>query len=320
MVDIHLHFDGSISPACARRLEELGGVDLSLSDEELHERLSVHEGCRDLNEYLTRFDFPLSLLQSESQLAEAAYLLLEELEALGLAYAELRFAPQYQVLEGLTQRQAVEAVLAGLSRSSFDAQVILCCMRAEDNEAENIETIELAAEYLGRGVCAVDLAGAEALFPTRDFADLFVRAERLGVPYTIHAGEAAGPESIREALAMGTRRIGHGVRAVEDPALLAQLAREGICCELCPTSNLNTGVFPSYRDFPLPAFLEAGVPVAICSDNMSVSGTDAMREREIMRETFSLDAATMRELSLNAARAAFLPEDARERLVARICA
>ena len=311
IADIHLHLDGSISMQAARSLVECVGGSFDLTDEELYERLHVREGCHDLNEYLDKFDFTCGLLQTQTQLALSARLLLEELDALGVAYAELRFAPQRQTWRGLTQREAVEAVIAGMQDAPIACGLVLCCMRGDDNARDNDETVELAGEYLGQGVCALDLAGAEALFPTASFAPLFARASKLGIPYTVHAGEADGPESVRAALAMGAKRIGHGVRAAEDPALLAQLANEKVTCELCPTSNLNTSVFDSYEQFPLPAFLEAGVPVAICSDNMSVSNTSVVRELAIMEKTFSLDEATMRELEGNAFKAAFAWEGAR---------
>ena len=129
LIDLHLHLDGSMSVAMARRIAEAGGMELDLSDDELRERLTVHEDCRDLNEYLARFDFPLSLLQTRDQLRLCTQLLQEELSQRGLMYAELRFAPQSHGVKGLTQREAVEAVLEGLGRSCFEAGIIRCCRR-----------------------------------------------------------------------------------------------------------------------------------------------------------------------------------------------
>ena len=223
LVDLHLHSDGSISVPVARRLAEIAGTPLALSDAEVFDRLSVGDGCEDLGEYLDKFGFPLSLIQTREQISESIYLLQEELRERGYAYAELRFAPQSQCQCGLTQREVVEASLEGLRRSDFEARLILCCMRGTSNLDANLQTVELAAEYLGNEVVALDLAGAEALFPTADFAPVFARARELGVPFTIHAGEADGPRSVRDALAMGAVRIGHGVRAVEDPALVREL-------------------------------------------------------------------------------------------------
>lgn len=318
LIELHLHLDGSISPDMARELARLEGRDLDLSDGELASRLSVSEGCRDLNEYLEKFAFPCSLLQTSEQLSVSVRMLRRELEAEGVLYSEIRFAPQKHCERGLTQREVVEAALEGLAGPGTEASLILCCMRGDDTREQNLETVRVAAECLGRGVVAVDLAGAEALFPTEGFADVFALARELGVPFTIHAGEAAGPESVRSALSMGASRIGHGVRAVEDPTLLAELAARGIPCELCPTSNLNTCIFGSYEDVPLRAFLAAGVPVSVSSDNRSVSRTSAAREMEALIAAHHLTDDEVRAILRSSVDAAFADETTKARLRDRI--
>ena len=307
-VDLHLHLDGSLSVATARALSRLGQGEVDeLSDEEIFGLLSVGDAgtCGDLNLYLAKFNLPLALLQTAEQLSACTYLLQEELLAQGFGYAELRFAPQHHHERGMSQREAVEAVLDGLARSAFEARVILCCMRGRGNEAENLETVELAREYLGRGVVAVDLAGAEALYPTAEFGPLFAHARELGVPFTIHAGEAGGPESVRHALDFGATRIGHGVRAAEDPQLLEELAARGVTLEVCPTSEVQTGVFGSIGAMPLRKLLDAGVRVAVCSDNMMVSATSVPRELALVQAAHQLSDAEVAALQLNAINAAF---------------
>ncbi len=316
LIDLHLHFDGSLTCAIARRLGEIGTMELPDSDDALWDELSVGEDCTDLNEYLAKFSFPLALLQTPEQLSEGIYLVQEHLKDLGLAYAELRFAPQSHGEKGMCQRAVIEAALDGLARSDFSAQLILCCMRGNTNAEANRETVALAHEYLGRGVCAVDLAGAEALFPTSDFADLFAYARALEVPFTIHAGEAGGPESIRAALSFGATRIGHGVRAVEDPALLAELAERGTVLEVCPTSNIHTRVAKSYADCPLRALIDAGVCVTLNSDNMAVSNTDVRRELSAMREAFALGDVEIDQLVCNSIAASFTDDATKQRLYA----
>ena len=318
LIELHLHLDGSISPDMARDLARLEGRDLDLSDDEILALLSVSEGCRDLNEYLEKFAFPCSLLQTPEQIAASVRMLQDELLEESVIYAEIRFAPQKHCERGLTQRQVVEAALEGLAGSPLDAGLILCCMRGDDTHEQNLETVRVAAEFLGRGVVAVDLAGAEALFPTEDFADVFALARGLGVPATIHAGEAAGPQSVRAALSMGASRIGHGVRSAEDPTLLAELAARNIPCELCPTSNLNTCVFGSYADVPLRAFLAAGVPVSVSSDNRSVSRTSVAREMEAMVTAHHLTDDEVRAMLLSSVEAAFTDETTKARLRACI--
>ncbi len=318
LIDLHLHLDGSISVPMARRLAALDGRVLSEDDAALGKRLGVTADCRDLNEYLAKFDFTAELLETREQLSECMYLLQEELAELGYLYAEIRFAPQRHGARGLTQREAVEAVLEGLGRSCFEAGVILCCMRGDDTLEANLETVRLAAEYLGQGVVALDLAGAEALFPTADYSDVFALARELGVPFTIHAGEADGPESVYAALGFGAQRIGHGIRAIEDDALVERLAREGIALEMCPTSELQTSAIDDYAKFPLMSLLERGVCVTVNSDNMGVSVTDVRRELLLLAGIFGLTNDDIHLLLVNAARSAFASDALKEELVRRI--
>lgn len=171
--DLHLHLDGSLSIKAARKLAQLQDITLDMSDEELRKQLQVDEGCQDLNEYLEKFAFPGTLLQTSVGITESIKILAQELKDLGYIYAEIRFAPQKHCQKGLTQREVIEASIKGKQEAALPVSLILCCMRGDDNHEENLETVRLAAEYLDKGVAAIDIAGAEALFPTSGFADLF---------------------------------------------------------------------------------------------------------------------------------------------------
>lgn len=314
LIDLHLHMDGSISVKSAKQLALLQGIVLPESEEEIKKRLMVNEDCRDLNEYLARFDFPLSLLQSTDALETAAENLLRELKEQGLLYAEIRFAPQSHRQKGLTQKEAVEAVLRGMKKVPFSCGLILCCMRGEGNEKENLETIDLTAEFLGKGVCAADLAGAEAIFPTSKYAKLFEYARKKQIPYTIHAGEADGPESIRAALAYGAHRIGHGIRSVEEESLLKELGEKQILLEICPSSNLHTNIFESIEAYPIPKLLEYGICFSINTDNMSVSDTTVREEYEKLFNAHLLGEDDIRNCLLAAAEHAFLSTEEKSEL------
>lgn len=318
LIDLHLHLDGSLTVNTVRELAHLQGISVDDQDAELLKRLQVGPDCKDLNEYLEKFSFPCSLLQTKQALTIAVSNLLEELREQGLLYAEVRFAPQLHTLQGLTQTEVVEAAVAGLEGSSLKANLILCCMRGEENRAENMETVEVAAKFLDRGVCAVDLAGAEALFPTENFEDVFCRASELGVPFTIHAGEAAGPESVRTALRFGARRLGHGVRSAEDPELLRELAERGVALELCPTSNLNTGIFDSLEQYPIFQLLEAGVKATVNTDNITVSGVTLSSEWEKLIGTFVLNDEQIIRLLMNSVEATFASGEVKEWLKQQI--
>ena len=309
LIDLHLHLDGSLSVDSVKKLASMQNIVIPTDDAELLHLLQVSADCKDLNEYLEKFDFPLTLLQTREGIRTAVYLLEQELQNQGMLYAEIRFAPQLHMQNGLTQREVVEAAIEGLQQSDFHSNLILCCMRGDQNHEENIETIQVAKDYLGQGVCAIDIAGAEALFPTENFGDLFQLASDLGVPYTIHAGEAAGPQSVYTALDFGTERIGHGVRSHEDPILTEKLSKAGTPLELCPTSNLNTNIFEQLSDYPLRKLMDAGVKVTINTDNMTVSGTTLEKEFQKLIDTFSLTDEELQTLVRNAADASFANEE-----------
>lgn len=303
--DLHLHLDGSVSLDSVKKLSEIASEKLMQSDKEILEKLQVSPDCKNLNEYLSKFDFPLSFLQTEEQITFLVKNLLSELNALDYEYAEIRFAPQLHLKKGLTQERVVKAAAEGLKDGPIDAKLILCAMRGDKNERENFETLEVAKEFLGKGVCALDLAGAEALFSTGNFKELFKKARDLEVPFTIHAGEADGPKSVYTALEFGARRIGHGVRSFEDRELVKEIARQKIPLEMCPTSNMQTCVFSDIKDYPIMQYLDAGIIATVNSDNMAVSNTTVPAELGLLKKTFSLSDSDIELIQKNSVIASF---------------
>lgn len=203
LTDLHVHLDGSLSLESVRHLCGMQNIETG-DDAELSAKLSVSSDCKNLNEYLEKFEFPLQLLQTREAVKYSVCQLVKEQEEQGVIYSEIRFAPQLHTRKGLSQQEIVEAACEGLDESrkywkSYSCHnLILCCMRSDDNKDANMETVRLAALYAerGRGVVAADLAGAEGLYATDTFADVFRDAVQRGVPFTIHAGEAAGAESV----------------------------------------------------------------------------------------------------------------------------
>lgn len=299
-IDLHIHLDGSISVESAQRLAAMQGITLP---RDLKKQLTVDPDCRDLNQYLEKFALPLSLLQTPQAMEYAVSKLLAELQEQGIKYAEIRFAPQ---LHGpMSQEDTILAAIRGLEQSDIPAVLILCCMRGADS-AQNEETVRLAQKYLGQGVAAVDLAGAEALFPTADYESLFDLARSLYVPFTIHAGEADGPDSVRTAISFGAKRIGHGVRAMEDPELVSLIREKGITLECCPTSNLQTRIFEYMEQFPIRKLLDQNIRFTINTDNMTVSGTTLQKEWDKLRQVFSLTEEELDRIARYAQEAAFI--------------
>lgn len=319
MIDLHLHFDGSLLPRTILELAREQQLPLPAEDpDELKLFLSAPEDCESLNEYLEKFDLPLSVLQTKEAIRKAMYTLLSSLKEQGMLYAEVRFAPQSHLRKGLTQEDAVKAAILGMQEATagsfFMAKLILCCMRGGDNQEANRKTIETAAAFLGRGVAAVDLAGAEALFPTADYEELFAYAKDLGLPFTIHAGEADGPESIEAALRFGAARIGHGVRANEDEKVLGLLRESQIPMEMCPTSNVQTKAVSSFLEHPILRYLRSGLKITVNTDNMTVSDTTIEREYRRLKTELGMTEEERKALLFNAADAAFLIEEERGRM------
>lgn len=311
-IDLHLHLDGSLPAETILRLAKEEGIQLPAETiDGLKPYICAGMNCKSLNEYLKCFDIPLKVLQTERGLCQAARELGGNLKEKGLRYAEVRFAPQLHCQKGMSQEQAVKAVLLGLAEAQEDARediglrTILCCMRGQENKEANLQTVRLASKYLDKGVVAVDLAGAEALFPTADYEEEFALARELNVPFTIHAGEAAGPLSIRKAVEFGAARIGHGVRAIEDEELMELLAIKQIPLEMCPISNLQTKAVRNIADYPLRAYLKKGIKVTINSDNMTVSDTWAGKEFQYLAESYGLTEEEAKQLLSNACYAAF---------------
>lgn len=312
MIELHLHLDGSLRPQTVWELAKEQKIELPFqSVEEVKDKMEVPKDCKTLPEYLERFELPLLVLQQEEALERVTYELVEDLENLSVTYAEIRFAPQLSTKQGLSQAQVVEAVIRGAKRGMKDHNkirvgLILCCMRGEELFKDNMETIEVAKQYLGDVVCAVDLAGAESLFPTELFEDIFQKAKDYEIPMTIHAGEADGAESVWKALSYGTKRIGHGVRAIEDPELIKKLVEDQITLEVCVTSNYQTKVVESIEVHPIRKLFDAGVRVTINSDNMTVSDTNIQKEIEILKTMFGFQKEELMKMEQYAADAKFL--------------
>lgn len=315
MIDLHMHLNGSLSAEIVIALAKKHGVELPTYDaEELKKLISVPIDCDSLNEYLKCTKIPRLVTQTKEGLCDAVFMLLEELKEQGFIYAEIRFAPQRHRDNGLSQEEVVLAALEGLKKSTLKAKLVLCCMRGKDLEKENLETIYIAKKYLEMGVGGVDLAGAEALFKTSEYKEVFEQAKKLGVPITIHAGEADGPESVIDAINMGARRIGHGIRSVYDENLIKRLIDENITLEMCPSSNFQTKAVSNKEEYPLRKFLDLGVKVTINTDNKTISSTELKDEFEFAEKELGLKKGERKILYKNAIEASFNSESEKQEL------
>ncbi len=313
-IDLHVHLDGSLRPKTVWELAAEQGVRLPVSsEEELARCMRVSESCNNLTEYLQCFDIPLLVLQKPEAMERVVYELCEDLAEQGLAYAEIRFAPQLSLRGGMSMDEVVEAAIRGMNRGlaaypSLCAGLLLCFMRGKDTDPFNEATLKSAVKYFGRGVLGVDLAGAEALFPTERYRDLFYKVREAGIKFTIHAGEAAGPESVKYALEFGAVRLGHGVRAVEDEALIERLVHEKITLEVCPTSNLHTKLAKDPYSHPIRTLFDRGVRVTVNTDNMTVSHTTLEKEYHFLKQYYNFTDSEIAKMQEYAREAAFFED------------
>ncbi len=305
-IELHLHLDGSVR---LTTLAELAGLSL----EQAQAQAVAPAKCMDLNDYLTRFALPLSIMQTKENLERIAYELAEDLKAENVIYAEIRFAPS-QHTSVLSLEEVVEAVLTGLQKVDIKTNLLLSMMRNE-REDVNFKIIDLAQKYRHQGVVGIDLAGAEALYPTYTFANLFAYANKLGVNFTIHAGEADGPSSIEAALSFGAKRLGHGVRLLEDNKLLNEVREKGILLEVCPTSNIQTNICSSISEHPIALLKKHNIKVCINTDNRTVSHVDLTAEYEKLAQCFNFTQEDFYNFNYNAIMGAFISDEEKEQLV-----
>lgn len=306
-IDLHLHLDGSLSHSFLKKQALESGY--LFTDKQILSMVSVKDNCNSLVEYLKCFELPTLLLQNEKSLTLATFDVISQLEDQGLTYAEIRFAPQLHTKKGMSQQQAVEAVLKGLkmaSNANFKVKIgILLCMFVTGSWNENCETTALAITYKNQGIVGLDLAGPEGAVPLSCFEDLFCLAYKTSLPFTIHAGECGDYENINKAVSFGARRIGHGCAARFSEECMQLLQKENITLEMCPLSNLQTKAVPSLSEHPIKLFFERGISVTVNTDNMTVSNTSLLKEYATIKNLFSFTDADIRIMNENAAKAAF---------------
>ena len=284
------------------------------------ERLVVADDAGSLERYLAGFELTVSVMQDAPALERIAYELAADAAAEGVRYLEVRYCPTLNTRMGLPLAEAVEAPLRGLERAHAElgvrGTVIVCALRHLE-PATSRRLAKLAAEYRGRGVVGFDLAGPELGHPAREHREAFAVAAEAGLGLTVHAGEADGPASIRQALDdCRAQRIGHGTRLHEDPPLLARVRAAGIPLEVCLTSNVQSGAVASYDVHPVRGYLDQGLAVTLNTDNRLISGTTLTDELGKAHHHLGFTWADLLAVSRASFQHAFLPTDERAQLLA----
>ena len=298
--ELHQHVDGSIPVPVTWRLMVQNGLNPVPNIEEMRELLCLQpdeEGT--LLKYLDKFHFPLWITQFYENIVEATEAIVVEAASHNVRVLELRYSPIIHTYAGLTLRQAIRAVLTGLNRgrNGRDIRVglVIIAMRHHGPHVAKILARQAISEaqqfHKNSGVVGFDIAGAEKGNPPQLFADAYEIARKGGLGLTAHAGEDEGPEMVWEAVdRLGVTRLGHACSAVSDRELLRRLARDNVLVECCLTSNYQTGAASRTGRHPILDFLEAGVPVAICTDNTTVSSTDQTKENLLLAKDLGPEA------------------------------
>jgi adenosine deaminase len=328
---LHDHLDGGLRPQTIIELAAQIGYD-ALPATNAHDlgqwfRDSADSGS--LVRYLETFAHTVAVMQTPEGLSRVAREAVEDLAADGVVYAEIRWAPEQHVENGLSLDEVVEAVLTGFREGEAVAAergqrirvgAIATAMR---HAARSSEIAELAVAYRDRGVVGFDIAGAEAGFPPTRHLDAFEYLRRENYHFTIHAGEAFGLPSIWEAIQWcGADRLGHGVRIVDDITAggtlgrLAQYVRDKrIPLEMCPSSNVQTGAAKSIAEHPIGVLRRLHFRVTVNTDNRLMSGTSMSREMTLLAEAFDYGWADLQWFTINAMKSAFLPFDERLEII-----
>ncbi|MEU9603311.1 adenosine deaminase [Streptomyces sp. NPDC048057] len=331
-VVLHDHLDGGLRPATIIELARECGYDALPTTDPAALAVWFRDAADSgsLERYLETFAHTCAVMQTRQALERVAAECAEDLAADGVVYAEVRYAPEQHQERGLTLDEVVDAVNAGFREGERRAdgritvRALLTGMRHTDR---SLEIAELTVAHRDRGVAGFDIAGGEIGNPPARHLPAFRHLKQHNCHFTIHAGEAAGAESIHEAVQVcGAERIGHGVRITEDitvhddgTATLGRLAAyvrdNRIALEVCPTSNLQTGAAKDYATHPLDLLRRLGFRVTLNTDNRLVSGTTMSEEFRHVAEAFGYGLAEFEELTLSAAKATFLSLPERQRLI-----
>jgi adenosine deaminase len=299
-VELHQHVDGSIPPQVTWDLMKHYRLNPVETLDEMRKRLELQDGEEGtLLAYLDKMHFPLWITQFYENISRVTEAIVDEAAAAGVTTLELRYSPVIHTFAGLTPRQSIRAVLSGMNharkRHPMKLGLIVIAMRQHGPHIAKILARQAIAEaqhlHAGTGVVGFDIAGPERGNPPRLFRSAYqiARLGRLGL--TVHAGEDAPADYVWQAIdGLGANRIGHGCAAAADPVLVRRLAKDRILVECCLSSNEHTGAVKRGERHPIHAFLEAGVPIAICCDNTTVSRTNQVRESARAAAAIGLEA------------------------------
>jgi adenosine deaminase len=311
-VDLHCHLDGSLRVETIWELAQERKVKLPANSlKKLYALFRPEKAKSNLVDYLKRFEYTLAVMQDAESLNRAAYELAMDNAAEHVLYLEVRYSPILHTKKGMKLTQVMNAVLDGLARAEKEADVktgvIVCGIRNISPET-SLRLAELTVAYKHQGVVGFDLAGFEDNYPAKDHSEAFYLIRKNNVNCTVHAGEAYGPDSIKQALHnLNTHRIGHGTRLKEDGDLLNYVNDHRIPLEICLTSNVQTGAAKSLETHPLRLYYDWGLRVTLNTDNRLMSNTTVTQEYLTACRTFGFTEQDLKNIIIMGFKSSFMP-------------
>jgi adenosine deaminase len=315
--ELHVHLEGTAPPALIRRLAARNGLTIPeglFADEETF-------AWTDFLDFLRTYDLAASVIRTAEDYRDVTYEYLASCAAEGAVYVELIASPDHAEAAGLSDADHYGGIAQGIddARADHGIEGRILASAVRNFGVERAEAIaRRLAEDRHPYVVGFNLGGDEAGYPPRLFAETYSIVASSGLGCSVHAGEHAGAESVREALALPVSRISHGVRASEDPALVAEIAERGIVLEVCPTSNIATGVYASLDDHPLGALRDAGVRLTLGSDDPPYFDATIGGEYDLARRRFGFGEDALMDVTRTAISASFADDAVRERLLERL--
>ena len=319
LCELHRHLDGSIRLETILELADQHGIALPANDVSgLAPYVHVDESAPGLMAFLDRFEHMTAVLVDPDACRRVAYENVEDAKREGIDYIELRYSPWFMAeTHGMNAAEVMEACADGIRAAERDTGVrvniigILSRTYGAETCMKELDAILAHRDH----IVGIDLAGDEERFPAHLFKQHFKRVRDAGLHVTIHAGEAAGPQSVWSSIKdLGAERIGHGFRSIEDPALVEYLAEQGIGLESCPTSNLHISAVANYSEHPIKRLADHGVKFCLNTDDPGISAIDIAHEYEVAAPAVGLTAEQIRQSQIDALDMAFLSSDEKAEL------
>ncbi|MGJ7095666.1 adenosine deaminase [Vibrio hannami] len=322
-IDLHCHLDGSVRPETIIELAKQQNISLPTEDiEQVRELMIAPETCPNLDEYLKRFELPLSVMQSAEAIERISFEVFEDAAKENVKYLEVRFGPLLHQQRGLSLDEIITAAVKGMQKaeSQYDIKgnYILCILRHMPKDQIK-KVVDIGAKYLGKGVTAFDLAGGELPGFCEEFIPYAKYASEKGFHITIHAGEQGSGQNVYDAISMlGAERVGHGIHIKGHKGAYDLVKAQNVALETCPSSNVQTKAVDDLKSHPASKFLRDGVPITINTDNRTVSNTTMTDEVRKVIEEFELTEEEYFAIYQISAESSFASDEVKQLLLAHL--